>query len=85
MAVRVYRRYLKLEPTRVEEYVDYLITIDRRDEAATRLAEALNNEKCVPFSMRRWVASFQIETIFFNSLPGSSRFRERLIINSGWS
>ena len=45
MAVRVYRRYLKLEPTRVEEYVDYLITIDRRDEAATRLAEALNNEK----------------------------------------
>jgi len=45
MAVRVYRRYLKLEPTRVEEYIDYLLTINRRNEAASRLAEALNNEK----------------------------------------
>ena len=44
MAVRVYRRYLKLDPGQVEEYIDYLVTIKNYDEAARRLAEAINDD-----------------------------------------
>lgn len=43
-AVRVYRRYLKLQPENVEEYIDYLVTIDRLDEAARRLGTVVNND-----------------------------------------
>ncbi|XP_066295028.1 pre-mRNA-splicing factor SYF1-like [Branchiostoma lanceolatum] len=46
-AVRVYRRYLKLAPENTEDYIDYLISIDRLDEAATRLADLVNKEEFV--------------------------------------
>lgn len=43
-AVRVYRRYLKLEPSHVEEYIAYLKARGNWGEVARRLAEALNDE-----------------------------------------
>ncbi|XP_047514191.1 pre-mRNA-splicing factor syf1 homolog [Pieris napi] len=43
-AVRVFRRYLKLCPEDTEEYIDYLISIDKLDEAAIKLAQIVNNE-----------------------------------------
>nr|XP_039253689.1 pre-mRNA-splicing factor SYF1-like [Styela clava] len=43
-AVRVFRRMLKLIPEESEDYVEYLISIDRYDEAATKLAEIVNDE-----------------------------------------
>ncbi|EGD76556.1 pre-mRNA-splicing factor SYF1 [Salpingoeca rosetta] len=44
-AVRVYRRYLMVEPEDAEEYVDYLISIKRFDEAATQLAQIVNKNR----------------------------------------
>ncbi|XP_069459971.1 pre-mRNA-splicing factor SYF1 isoform X2 [Ambystoma mexicanum] len=46
-AVRVYRRYLKLSPENAEEYIVYLHSIDRLDEAAVRLATVVNDEHFV--------------------------------------
>ncbi|GAX78150.1 hypothetical protein CEUSTIGMA_g5592.t1 [Chlamydomonas eustigma] len=43
-AIRVYRRYLKLEPTHTEEYIAYLKAKDRWGEAARKLAEILNDD-----------------------------------------
>ena len=43
-AIRVYRRYLKLEPTHAEEYVAYLKVKDRWGEAARKLSEILNDD-----------------------------------------
>uniref|UniRef100_V9KGE2 Pre-mRNA-splicing factor SYF1 n=2 Tax=Callorhinchus milii TaxID=7868 RepID=V9KGE2_CALMI len=43
-AVRVYRRYLKLCPENAEEYIEYLRSINRLDEAAIRLAAVVNDE-----------------------------------------
>lgn len=43
-AVRVFRRYLKLCPEDTEEYIDYLIDINKLDEAALKLAQIVNNE-----------------------------------------
>ncbi|XP_064395800.1 pre-mRNA-splicing factor SYF1-like [Halichondria panicea] len=47
MAVRVYRRFLKLSPENGESYVEYLISIGRLNEAATKLAEIVNDEKFI--------------------------------------
>lgn len=46
-ALRVFRRYLKLEPEHVEEYIDFLIMARRWQEAADRLAEVLNKDDFV--------------------------------------
>ncbi|KAM3927342.1 pre-mRNA-splicing factor SYF1 [Leptodactylus fuscus] len=46
-AVRVYRRYLKLFPENAEEYIEYLRSIDRLDEAASRLAAIVNQDDFV--------------------------------------
>ncbi|KAG7675051.1 hypothetical protein Ndes2526B_g07899 [Nannochloris sp. 'desiccata'] len=43
-AVRVYRRYLKLEPAHAEEYIAYLKMKARWGEAARRLADLVNDE-----------------------------------------
>jgi len=47
MAVRVYRRYLKVEPENTEKYIDYLIDIGWLDEAALKLAEIIDDDKFV--------------------------------------
>lgn len=46
-SVRVFRRYLKLEPNAAEEYVDYLISIGRLDDAATQLCSVVNSDSFV--------------------------------------
>ncbi|XP_071948543.1 pre-mRNA-splicing factor SYF1-like [Antedon mediterranea] len=46
-AVRVYRRFLQLSPEDAEQYIGYLISIDRLDEAAVRLAGVVNDEKFI--------------------------------------
>ena len=43
-AVRVYKRYLKLNPEEAEDFVQYLISVDRLDEAALKLAEIVNRD-----------------------------------------
>ncbi|CAI4225477.1 unnamed protein product [Auanema sp. JU1783] len=43
--IRVYRRYLKLNPRAREEYVVYLKSIDQLDEAAKQLAILVNEDK----------------------------------------
>uniref|UniRef100_H2YVK1 Suppressor of forked domain-containing protein n=1 Tax=Ciona savignyi TaxID=51511 RepID=H2YVK1_CIOSA len=43
-AVRVHRRMLKLQPEDSEDYVEYLISIGRLDEACVKLAQLVNDE-----------------------------------------
>merc|ERR1719266_2761375 len=42
-AVRVFKRYLQMYPENSEEYIDYLISVDRLDEASQVLAKCVNN------------------------------------------
>ena len=42
--MRVYRRYLKLEPTHAEEFIAYLKVQDRWGDAARQLATLLNDD-----------------------------------------
>ncbi|CAI5467872.1 unnamed protein product [Closterium sp. Yama58-4] len=46
-ARRVFRRFLRFDPLRVEEYVEFLVEAQEWREAAERLASALNDEKFV--------------------------------------
>jgi pre-mRNA-splicing factor SYF1 len=41
--IKVYRRYLKLEPSSREEYIEYLLSIKQYDEAASQLAMVVND------------------------------------------
>ena len=43
-AVRVFRRYLRFDENRREEYVDYLLSIGHHDEAANQLAIIANDD-----------------------------------------
>ena len=38
---------LKLAPENSEEYIEYLFSIGRLDEAALKLAEVVNNVSCL--------------------------------------
>jgi len=44
MAQRVFRRYMKMDPDMVEDYIEYLVAHGQWNEAATLLAHALNRE-----------------------------------------
>ena len=46
-SIRVYRRYLMLSPEEAEDFIDYLISIERWDEAALKLTEIVNDEHFV--------------------------------------
>eukprot|EP00038_Savillea_parva_P026092 m.51348 g.51348 ORF g.51348 m.51348 type:complete len:862 (+) comp7299_c0_seq1:235-2820(+) len=43
--VRVFRRHLQVDPDAAEEYIEYLISIGRLDDAAVKLADVVNSEK----------------------------------------
>ncbi|CAL8074607.1 unnamed protein product [Orchesella dallaii] len=43
-ATRIYKRYLKLCPENAEDFIEYLLSVGRLDEAAVRLAHLVNNE-----------------------------------------
>ena len=44
-AIRVFKRYLKLEPEDAEEYIDYLRSIGNLDEAAVQMYAIVNNDQ----------------------------------------
>jgi pre-mRNA-splicing factor SYF1 len=46
-AIRIFRRYLKLEPGHVEDYIDYLVDAGQAGEAARLLAQVLNDDNFV--------------------------------------
>ncbi|XP_038988966.1 pre-mRNA-splicing factor SYF1 [Phoenix dactylifera] len=43
-SLRVYRRYLLFDPSHIEDFIDFLITSQRWQEAAERLASVLNDD-----------------------------------------
>ncbi|DAZ95273.1 TPA: hypothetical protein N0F65_007763 [Lagenidium giganteum] len=43
-AVRVYRRYLQLEPTKREEFVTFLVSVEQYEEASTQLVLLINQQ-----------------------------------------
>lgn len=43
-SLRVYRRYLKFDPTHIEEFIEFLLSAERWQESSERLAEVLNDE-----------------------------------------
>lgn len=45
LACRIFRRCLKLMPEKSETYVDYLISVDRLDEAAVIMAKIINDDE----------------------------------------
>lgn len=44
-AIRIFRRYLTIEPTHVETFIKYLKKVGRLDEAAKYLADIVNDER----------------------------------------
>merc|ERR550519_917118 len=42
-AIRVFKRHLQMYPENSEQYIDYLISVDRLDEASQVLAKCVNN------------------------------------------
>ncbi|KAH9626173.1 hypothetical protein KSS87_017697 [Heliosperma pusillum] len=42
-SLRVYKRYLKYDPSHIEEFIEFLVTSERWQEAAERLAGVLND------------------------------------------
>ena len=55
--VGVYRRFLKLCPEETEEFVDYLKSVDRLDEAAVQLANIVNKDN---FISQRGKSNYQL-------------------------
>ena len=45
--IRVYKRYLMYEPSRREDFVEYLLSIEQYAEAASQLSICLNNDHYV--------------------------------------
>merc|ERR1719158_1600724 len=56
-AVRVFKRYLQMFPENSEQYIDYLVTIDRLDEASQVLAKCVNNAE---FTSRQGKSNHQL-------------------------
>ncbi|KAI9302584.1 pre-mRNA splicing factor Syf-1 [Cunninghamella echinulata] len=56
-AIRVLRRYLKLDPQHVEKYIELLITMERYDEAASQLVNVVND---VHFKSIRGKSNYQL-------------------------
>lgn len=57
--MRVFRRYLKLAPDDAEEYIEYLLSVNRLDDAAQQLASIVDNEH---FASKHGKSSHQLWT-----------------------
>ncbi|KAI8065093.1 pre-mRNA splicing factor syf-1 [Gongronella butleri] len=56
-AIRVFRRYIKLEPQYVENYIELLVKIEHYDEAAIKLVEVVNDHQ---FKSIRGKSNYQL-------------------------
>ncbi|CAO3686831.1 unnamed protein product [Umbelopsis vinacea] len=56
-ANRLYKRYLKLDPSHVEIYIDHLLSLEHYDEAAVKLASVVNDDK---FQSARGKSHYQL-------------------------
>lgn len=56
--------HTQLQPERTEEFIEYLKTIDRLDEAAIRLADVINSDD---FVSKEGKSKHQVTTQFFTS------------------
>lgn len=82
-AVRVYRRYLKLSPENAEEYIEYLRSVDRLDEAASRLAAIVNQEDFVSKEGKSNYQLWQELCTLLSQNPGSIRSLDSAAIIRG--
>ncbi|KAE8619523.1 hypothetical protein XENTR_v10009831 [Xenopus tropicalis] len=82
-AVRVYRRYLKLSPENAEEYIEYLRSIDRLDEAASRLATIVNQDGFVSKEGKSNYQLWQELCTLLSQHPGSVRSLDAAAIIRG--
>ncbi|CAO3666369.1 unnamed protein product [Rhizopus microsporus] len=56
-AVAIYKRYIKLEPTFIEKYIEELIRLERYDEAAVQLVKIVDDNK---FKSIRGKSNYQL-------------------------
>ncbi|OZJ05986.1 hypothetical protein BZG36_01231 [Bifiguratus adelaidae] len=56
-AVRLYKRYLKLAPEHIEDYIQHLITQEKYDEAAKQLVKIISNDR---FRSRHGKSQYQL-------------------------
>ncbi|KAG9488661.1 hypothetical protein GDO78_004942 [Eleutherodactylus coqui] len=82
-AVRVYRRYLKLCPENAEEYIEYLRSIDRLDESASRLAAIVNQDDFVSKEGKSNYQLWQELCTLLSQNPGSIRSLDSAAIIRG--
>ncbi|XP_075714912.1 pre-mRNA-splicing factor SYF1 isoform X2 [Rhinoderma darwinii] len=82
-AVRVYRRYLKLSPENAEEYIEYLRSVDRLDEAASRLATIVNQDDFVSKEGKSNYQLWQQLCTLLSQNPGSVRSLDSAAIIRG--
>ncbi|XP_063304466.1 pre-mRNA-splicing factor SYF1 [Pelobates fuscus] len=82
-AVRVYRRYLKLSPENAEEYIEYLRSVDRLDEAASRLASIVNQDGFVSKEGKSNYQLWQELCTLLSQNPGSIRSLDSAAIIRG--
>ncbi|XP_077118415.1 pre-mRNA-splicing factor SYF1 [Ranitomeya variabilis] len=82
-AVRVYRRYLKLSPENAEEYIEYLRSVDRLDEAASRLATIVNQDDFVSKEGKSNYQLWQELCTLLSQHPGSVRSLDSAAIIRG--
>ncbi|KAG8441223.1 hypothetical protein GDO86_006826 [Hymenochirus boettgeri] len=82
-AVRVYRRYLKLSPENAEEYIEYLRSIDRLDEAASRLADIVNEDGFMSKGGKSNYQLWQELCTLLSQHPGSVRTLDAAAIIRG--
>ena len=43
--VKIFRRYIMFDPSKVEEYIDYLLEIDQYEEAIRQLSKCVNDDR----------------------------------------
>eukprot|EP01129_Flabellula_baltica_P001782 TRINITY_DN11698_c0_g1_i1.p1 TRINITY_DN11698_c0_g1~~TRINITY_DN11698_c0_g1_i1.p1 ORF type:complete len:843 (-),score=181.34 TRINITY_DN11698_c0_g1_i1:13-2541(-) len=83
-AIRVFRRYLKLDPDNIEEFIDYLIISEEIDEAVKQLTLVLNDDSFKSKKKRSKHDMWMMLCDLISQYPGSIKtVRVEPIIRSG--
>lgn len=72
-ALRVYRRYLKLQPHALQQFVGYLLSVEWYDEPAAQLTHAVNSEDFVSREGKSKLEIWLLCVRAAEQAPGSSR------------